>query len=780
MIQIGNLDEVIKAIRNDAVIECAMLIYGLEAETPLMVTNSDLVSSTFTLDRYCQSADSLEIGSACAAELSFSLLNYNGKFTGFKFEGAKIIPRLRIKDITSWITIGEFVIDEKPKQLNTIHIVALDRMVVMDKVIDWTTFAWSSNSKALVTQICDDCDIVLASDALDRLVSVNIFTNCPTTEMTYRQLLQQIMQFSCCNAFINEDGKLDFAWYKSTKAGTSFTLTTADRFTGSVEETSLQPNSYIFKTVNSNGDEEESIAYTNSSGGDFDFVFESNELANLNNFNSTTQLAIAKKNSSLGTVRAFTATTLPFFFLQPMDEIIFVTADGEEISTTVTHFTFKLNAGAKIECKLPTMSNSGYASLGALTAKEKQLINSIRLKEKQLSVDKTALDTLTAREEALLSYNKAVNNGVFLNKTEYNGQVYYHNGDTLEESTYIMVQNSEGTYWTNQGGWDSTNDPPVTYEYAIAADGTSVLSDIFAYRINADLIQVDDLFALSAKIGGWNISETAFYADKGNYRAYIQAPINSDSWIFSTQVKATEDSGLEELDAYYSTFLVKMNGELNARTIITNHSYGNRFAGLTHYRTHTFDGTNQTTWSAGFGIGVVEQQPTLALELKNSSNVIKARLDILESTSSDCLIDLVGIWGNSTTSTKISKRLSLGADALRWDGTGYFSNVRSKRVYVDDDYGIYTNNGYSILMCSTSSNIYIGYGWGPEITLNGPTIVNSNLTVKGNLTVNRVDFNQGLYFNNLKGITASGTTGSGVQYAWLAVNVSTGELIAIP
>lgn len=47
----------------------------------------------------------------------------------------------------------------------------------------------------------------------------------------------------------------------------------------------------------------------------------------------------------------------------------------------------------------------------------------------------------------------------------------------------------------------------------------------------------------SGELAGWNISENAIYKDIGDYRTYIQSPMNSNSWVFSTQKKSETGGG---------------------------------------------------------------------------------------------------------------------------------------------------------------------------------------------------------------------------------------------
>ena len=49
------------------------------------------LSGGVEIDRYTQSGEALEIGSASAAECKFTIENYNGEFSDKIFEGAEII-----------------------------------------------------------------------------------------------------------------------------------------------------------------------------------------------------------------------------------------------------------------------------------------------------------------------------------------------------------------------------------------------------------------------------------------------------------------------------------------------------------------------------------------------------------------------------------------------------------------------------------------------------------------------------------------------------------------
>jgi hypothetical protein len=74
--------------------------------------------------------------------------------------------------------------------------------------------------------------------------------------------------------------------------------------------------------------------------------------------------------------------------------------------------------------------------------------------------------------------------------------------------------------------------------------------------ITANAISIDDLVALKATIGGWNINNEAIYHDQDDYRVYLQKATSPDTWTFSCQQKKD--------GVYYANFYIKQNGEMYA------------------------------------------------------------------------------------------------------------------------------------------------------------------------------------------------------------------------
>lgn len=66
------------------------------AEKVITVSEANVQSGGFSIDRHSTSSNKLALGSASAADLELSLANLNGEFDDFKFEGAEIRPEVII------------------------------------------------------------------------------------------------------------------------------------------------------------------------------------------------------------------------------------------------------------------------------------------------------------------------------------------------------------------------------------------------------------------------------------------------------------------------------------------------------------------------------------------------------------------------------------------------------------------------------------------------------------------------------------------------------------
>lgn len=334
------------------------------------------------------------------------------------------------------------------------------------------------------------------------------------------------------------------------------------------------------------------------------------------------------------------------------------------------------------EIKSESKTKSGYATANPLTAYERSILKNIRT-------------TLTQRESSIIEFNKAINAGTALYSTTQNGKTYYHDKPELTESSYIMIVNSAGVAWTDEG-WHSTLLLPNTvWKYGYTCDGNAILNSLDTYKLNAELITVNDLRAFGATIGGWHINQNSMYADVGRYRAFVQSASSQsvtdagESWIFSTQELVSGN--------YEGRFFVTAKGVVFAQRLesagcVKTGTDTDSFDSVIHTRT-----VNGTLYEGKFGIGSVQNKGTAALELRQN-NKTAARLDVMQGNYS---ADTVILRTNTTNPSSYTRYICVGSNAVYFQKSygAYSASTAMLNLYCNDI--LFQSNGstYSMKAC---------------------------------------------------------------------------------
>ena len=185
---------------------------------------NDIISGSFTIDRYSVTGERIEVGTAVAGELSFKIKNYSNEWANTKFEGCEMYVRIGIADWTqnptetqiNFIPCGYFTVDKPVKNAQILEITALDRMARFDRLVDTSTLPVSYTPRTIVNHVCSQCGVLLANGS-----DMNGFPNkdysCAVpknvAELTYRNLLQCACMLMGVNAFIDWQGQLRLGWY---------------------------------------------------------------------------------------------------------------------------------------------------------------------------------------------------------------------------------------------------------------------------------------------------------------------------------------------------------------------------------------------------------------------------------------------------------------------------------------------------------------------------------------------------------------------------------------
>ena len=106
-----------------------------------VISNSLIKQGGLSVDRYTASGSFLEFGNVSASELSLTLDNSDEWFDWEKGDVITVeIDRERQSESTPTADnykVGTFIVDSVTKSLNTVNVVALDSMVLLDVPFDW-------------------------------------------------------------------------------------------------------------------------------------------------------------------------------------------------------------------------------------------------------------------------------------------------------------------------------------------------------------------------------------------------------------------------------------------------------------------------------------------------------------------------------------------------------------------------------------------------------------------------------------------------------------------
>ena len=303
-------------------------------EDDITITEADLVQGSFSGNRFSCVGNTIEIGSANAAEISFTLRNDDGTFDDVVFEGAQVIVWLRRGNAGSYtLNLRLFTarVDEVRHAIDSIQLVLLDSMVKLDRTAANLTY---NTPQGVIQQICSACGITYNSTK-SSLVNGTVALATPTTEdLSYRQVLMWIAQITGTCAFIDPEDKLVLGWYTEDASIDDIDfITKSNRFSSDLDE-----NEIVVTGVSATVGETTYQSKDDSVDVDYLIAIEGNEL--INETNVTTILAgLFNRVNGFG-YTPFSATTMNMCWLQPLDMTEFMDKDDNPHMVIITDWTF--------------------------------------------------------------------------------------------------------------------------------------------------------------------------------------------------------------------------------------------------------------------------------------------------------------------------------------------------------------------------------------------------------------------------------------------------------
>lgn len=357
-----------------------------------VLTEADILTNGFKLNRSSVSGGTVELGSVIASELDLTLENYNERFQGTAFEGAKLFVSMCVTDgLTEYpVDFGYFTVDEVLKGKNAVTITALDRMVKFDKEIEadfftdnpndtfdiidenlnkiyadsetklvWKFYSSDKTVSELVKRICYFCGIRLKTDLSTLPNHDYTVVSIPQTDgLTYRHLLSWCCQIMGVCAYMDSDGTLVLKWYSES----GVELDVGDRYDSVISENSIVLNRLTITVADK--------TYTSGTGS-YAIDLTGNMLVQTN-----PQEMLDNLCSAIGglTYIPFTAETVPFPQLEPLDKINIIDKNGNIYPTIITNWTFSLNNSTILAGQGTSETKNNYAAAAPFTPAQSFII----------------------------------------------------------------------------------------------------------------------------------------------------------------------------------------------------------------------------------------------------------------------------------------------------------------------------------------------------------------------------------------------------------------------
>ncbi len=439
-------------------------------------------------ERESTSGKAVAIGEFCASTLTLTLDNGDGFFDDLKFSGGEFYIRAGVIDDagkTHYLSVGYYLVDEAPRKTKVITVDCYDRAVLFDKTADFSGLVFPCRLKLIADRAASVCGVSIVTDIEALPNGDYIVQNAPESgKATWRQVIMQVAEICASVAYINADGRLALKWYTQTGEA----LTAAERFSHDLYEDDNTISGVVIV-------------------GEDEAVYTAGTTALPLEINGNTLLQTDHQSVADGifaavggfTYRPFEASVICLPYIEPLDAITYKELDGTEHPTVITHAVFVLNGKGELAGVGHSALEQGLEKIGGFTARQQAIINSVKNETNK------EINEANSRTQAVAELNENIANSLGLYITTHeqaDGSVkaYFHNGETLEVSTYICTMNGGGfAFTTGDGCWKGDD---TIWKGGLTKDGNAVLNWLSVNKLTADQIDATNLKVNAANITG--------------------------------------------------------------------------------------------------------------------------------------------------------------------------------------------------------------------------------------------------------------------------------------
>ena len=468
------------------------------------------------------SADSgdFPVGVAIEKTASLSLVNDDGRFDDYNFNGARfvIFLNLQLSDKLETIKRGTYIVSKKPATASEISLSLLDKMHNTDKTYD-SNLSFPCTVKELLSECCQQCNITLG-DAI--FPNSNFQIQQPPSSTTYRTVIGMCAGIAGGNARIDENDLLRIITFdKNFVSASAGTLSTTDYHTlSSIQNLQYDVDDIIVTGVKYVEDE---IEYM--SGQDGYVITIDNQLLSGN-----AQAGIEAIGSQLIglRMRPFSCDGIANGYATFGDPVEFTDIKKRTFKSFVTDLEFVFGGSTSWSCNAKSAEEDASEFIGEQQAAVEQAKKDAEKKLSAYDVKLKQMNELAANTLGFY-YTEEV-------QTDGSTVSYRHDKPTLADSKVIYKTSVDGFFLSVDGGqtwkagFDSNGDAVLNILYAIGIRSEWINTRGFTakdnngnttLRIDADTGTVD-IVANSFSLKGKTIEDVAESAAKSYVDSAIQ------------------------------------------------------------------------------------------------------------------------------------------------------------------------------------------------------------------------------------------------------------------
>ena len=472
--------------------------------TTLKLGKKDFYLSGNSLVDSADSGD-FPVGVAIEKTASLSLVNDDGRFDDYNFNGARfvIFLNLQLSDKLETIKRGTYIVSKKPATASEISLSLLDKMHNTDKTYD-SNLSFPCTVKELLSECCQQCNITLG-DAI--FPNSNFQIQQPPSSTTYRTVIGMCAGIAGGNARIDESDLLRIITFdKNFVSASAGTLSTTDYHTlSSIQNLQYDVDDIIVTGVKYVEDE---IEYM--SGQDGYVITIDNQLLSGN-----VQAGIEAIGSQLIglRMRPFSCDGIANGYATFGDPVEFTDIKKRTFKSFVTDLEFVFGGSTSWSCGAKSAEEDASEFIGEQQAAVEQAKKDAEKKLSAYDVKLKQMNELAANTLGFYYTEEVQTDGSTIS--------YRHDKPTLADSKVIYKTSADGFFLSVDGG--------QTWKAGFDSNGDAVLNILYAIGINADWINSGTLVVKNAS------GDVTFKADTATGAVDIVA--NS----FSLKGKTIED-----------------------------------------------------------------------------------------------------------------------------------------------------------------------------------------------------------------------------------------------